>query len=152
MSLISEVHWYEDEEPPKVCAWCGDALEEGEVFVFEVESEAIRSGEVTLVEHDSLEGFAGLHAACEDCRTGIIRNAEEIEAEFLKDGLDNATTRKSVVRMLFIGALYCVWLAIRDFDAFWFVFIEAVKICGAGATIFFLIRSVVNYFQSKFNL
>ena len=152
MSLISEVHWYEDEEPPEICAWCGDTLEEGEVFVFEVESEAIRCGEVTLVEHNSLRGFTGLHAACEECRAGIIQNDGEIEAEFQKYHRDNARTRTSIVRMLFIGALYCVWLAITDFDAFWFVFVEVVKIFGVGAAMFFGIRGVVHYLQSRFNL
>lgn len=120
MSLISEVHWYEDEKPPKVCAWCGSVLKEGEVFVFEVESEAIRSGEITLVEHDSLIGFAGLHAACEKCRQGIVDNEDAIEKELEDYERNNAKLRTRTKWGIALVGGFLLAKASTDFGSVWF--------------------------------
>lgn len=68
-------------KPPRDCHWCGAALSEGEVFVFETEVVAIVTDEPFLVEHRAVSGNAGLHASCNQCRQSMIRDddAQEIE-------------------------------------------------------------------------
>ena len=71
----------EDAPPPGHCRWCGSPLADGEVFVFEVESNAIYEHEYDLVEHETLIGKGGLLAACGECRAGMIENADSAEPD-----------------------------------------------------------------------
>ncbi len=149
MSLIREVHWYEDAEPPKVCAWCGESLKEGEVFVFEVESEAIRTGEVALVEHESLIGFAGLHAACEECRRGIVANDEKE-----LDDLDrvNVKLRRATKWWLLLAGAFLFGKASTDSGSVWLPLVLFTVIAVCAVATFMALKRLIEYLQSRFDI
>lgn len=151
MSPIREVHWANAKELPSSCAWCGAFLRGGEVFVFEVGAEALASGEVTLVEFDTLHGFNDLHAACRNCRQSIVDDEFGVEnkPEDRDRNFHNDISRRWAKRALLLGGFYIFVNAAVDFGGFWVPLFRFSKYIIWCIFMFWVIKTTVEYLRNK---
>jgi hypothetical protein len=115
-----------DDALPRECHWCGVTLNEGEVFVSQVEFESIVSGDNRLIEHNAVSGYAGLHAACDQCRKGMIENEECMTGELCETSGQMARVGKWYVRGFAVMTLIGMALAMGvNTDSAYILYIAA---------------------------
>ena len=116
-----------NDSPPKEplrCGWCRCELDDGERFRHEYGVQSLYEAEPSILEHDAVERFSGVVATCEACRTSIILNHEDVEAEAAANRPLGLTPQVKTAFFLFL--VFCVfatggqaiWLGLIGFAAY----------------------------------